>query len=82
MSKHSTDSIAMLTAFLSSDEIERTARQTKFVQRTSKITGKIFLALLTFGTWSDSKTTLAQLASKAKELPDHLKVSPEAIFSE
>jgi hypothetical protein len=38
-----------LSEFLSADQIEASARRTKFVQRTSKITGKLFLALVTFG---------------------------------
>ena len=38
-----------LTEFLSAEHIEAAARQTGFVQRTSKITGHIFLALVTFG---------------------------------
>ena len=54
--------IAMLTDFFAAADIEATARRTGFVQRTSKITGKLFLALVTFGTWSEGKTTLAQLA--------------------
>src|SRR5713101_7481352 len=69
----------MLTAFFSSDAIETTARRTGFVKRASKITGKIFLALVTFGVWSDAKTTLAQLAAKVTQLGDHLEVSAEAL---
>lgn len=52
--------ISMFTDFFTSDDIEATARRTGFVQRTSKITGKLFLALVTFGTWSEANTTLAQ----------------------
>jgi hypothetical protein len=69
----------MLTDFFASDDIEATARRTGFVKRTSKITGKIFLALVTFGVWSDATTTLAQLAAKVTQLGEQLAVSPEAL---
>src|SRR5712671_7391547 len=71
--------IAMLTDFFAAADIEATARRTGFVQRTSKITGKLFLALVTFGTWSEGKTTLAQLAAKGTQLRQPVAVSPEAI---
>lgn len=71
--------VSMLTDFLTSDDIEATARRTGFVQRTSKITGKLFLVLVTFGTWSEAKTTLAQLAAKVTQLAQDVAVSPEAI---
>jgi len=71
--------IAMLTDFFVADDIEATARRMGFVQRTSKITGKLFLALVTFGTWSEGKTTLAQLAAKSTQLRQPVEVSPEAI---
>jgi len=71
--------LSMLTAFFSSDAIETTARRTGFVKRASKITGKIFLALVTFGSWSDAKTTFAQLAAKVTQVDEHVQVSPEAI---
>jgi hypothetical protein len=70
----------MLTDFFSSDDIEATARRTGFVKRASKITGKLFLALVTFGAWSDATTSLAQLAAKVTQLDDQLEVSPEAIY--
>jgi hypothetical protein len=69
----------MLTDFLASDDIEATARRTGFVKRTSKLTGKLFLALVTFGSWSEAKTTLAQLAAKVTQLGQDVEVSPEAI---
>ncbi len=71
--------VAMLTDFFASDDIEHTARQTGFVKRASKITGKLFLALITFGVWSDATTTLAQLAAKVTQLDDQIEVSPEAL---
>jgi Transposase DDE domain len=72
-------SLAMLTEFFSADHIEAAARRTGFVRRASKITGKVFLALVTFGPWSTAKTSLAQLAAKAGQLPAPVDVSPEAI---
>jgi hypothetical protein len=72
-------SLAMLTEFFSADHIEAAARRTGFVRRASKITGKVFLALVTFGPWSTTKTSLAQLAAKAGQLPTPVDVSPEAI---
>ena len=71
--------VSMLTDFFSSDDIEATARRTGFVKRTSKMTGKLFLALVTFGAWSEAKTTLAQLAAKVTQLCPQVDVSPEAI---
>ena len=69
----------MLTDFFASDDIEATARRTGFVKRASKITGKLFLALVTFGTWGEANTTLAQLAAKVTQLDKDVDVSPEAI---
>src|SRR5262249_3031195 len=71
--------LSMLTDFFSSDDIEATARRTGFVKRASKLTGKLFLALVTFGAWSDATTTLAQLAAKVTHLDEQVEVSPEAI---
>jgi len=80
MTEYTPSALATLTEFFSSEAIETTARRTGFVQRASKITGKIFLTLVTFGLWSDAQTTLAQLAAKVTALVDHLEVSPEAIY--
>jgi hypothetical protein len=60
MTEQPSSVLAMLTEFFSEEHIEAAARRTGFVQRTSKITGKLFLTLITFGSWSDAKTTLAQ----------------------
>jgi len=79
MPEYTPSALAMLTELFSSDAIETTARQTGFVQRASKITGKLFLALLTFGVWSEAKTTLAQLAAKVTQLGEQRDVSPEAL---
>ena len=79
MMGHTRSSLAILTEFFSAAHIEATARRTGFVQRASKITGKTFLALVTFGVWGEAKTTLAQLAAKVRQVGDQVDVSPEAI---
>jgi Transposase DDE domain len=79
MAEHLLSSLTMLTEFFAAEHIEAAARRTGFVQRASKITGKIFLALVTFGVWSDAKTTFAQLAAKATQLDEPIAVSPEAL---
>jgi hypothetical protein len=71
--------VTKLTEFFTTEHIEASARRTKFVQRTSKITGKLFLALVTFGRWSAPKTTLAQLAAKAAQIEQPVEVTPEAL---
>lgn len=80
MAEQPSSMLAMLTECFSGEHIEATARRTGFVQRTSKITGQLFLALITFGSWSDAKTTLAQLAAKASQLGPPVAVSPEALY--
>jgi hypothetical protein len=71
--------VEKLTEFFSADQIEACARRTKFVQRTSKITGKLFLALVTFGRWSAPKTTVPQLVAKAAQLDVPIEITPEAL---
>lgn len=71
--------VEKLTEFFSTDQIEASARRTKFVQRASKITGKLFLALVTFGRWSTAKTTVPQLAAKAAQLEVPVTITPEAL---
>ena len=71
--------VEKLTEFFSTDQIEASARRTKFVQRASKITGKLFLALVTLGRWSTAKTTVAQLAAKAAQLDLPVEIAPEAL---
>ena len=71
--------LTRLTEFFSADHIDASARRTGFVQRASKITGKLFLALVTFGTWSTPKTSLAQLVATGAQLPQPVDVSPEAL---
>jgi hypothetical protein len=69
----------MLTDFFASNDIEAAARRTGFVKRVSKVTGKLFLALVTLGVWSEAKTTLAQLAAQVTQVEGHVDVSPEAL---
>ena len=71
--------VEQLTEFFATDQSEASARRTKFVQRTSKITGKLFLALVTFGRWSTPKTTVAQLAAKAVQLDGPVDFTPAAL---
>jgi hypothetical protein len=71
--------VEKLTEFFATDQIEASARRTGFVRRTSKITGKVFLALVTFGVWGTAKTSLAQLAAKAAQWPTPVDISPEAL---
>jgi hypothetical protein len=71
--------VEKLTEFFSADQIEASARRTKFVQRASKITGKLFLALVTFGRWSTPKATVPQLAAKAAQLDVPVDITPEAL---
>ena len=71
--------VEKLTELLSSDQIEASARRTKFVQRASKITGKVFVALITLGRWSTAKTTVPQLAAKAAHLDQPVDITPEAL---
>ena len=79
MAKPWLSTVEKLTEFFATDQIEASARRTKFVQRASKITGKLFLALVTFGRWSTPKTTVAQLAAKAAQLDDPVEITPEAL---
>lgn len=71
--------VEKLTTFFATDQIEVSARRTKFVQRASKITGKVFLALITLGRSSAAKTTVPQLAAKAAQLDDPVNITPEAL---
>jgi len=47
-----------ITEFFTTAQLEACARRTGFVQRASKITGKVFLALVTLGVWSTRKISL------------------------
>ena len=74
--------VVKLTEFFSADQLEASARRTKLVQRTLKITGKLFLALVTFGRWSTPKTTVSQLAAKAAQLDVPVDITPKPCNSE
>jgi len=71
--------VEKVTEFFAPAQLEACARRTGFVRRTSKITGKVFLALVTLGAWSTRKTSLGQLAAKAAQLPRPVDISPEAL---
>jgi len=71
--------VEKVTEFFASAQIEACARRTGFVRRTSKITGKVFLALVTVGAWSTAKISLVQLAAKGAQLPKPVDFSPEAL---
>src|SRR5262249_18135359 len=71
--------VEKVTEFFATAQIEACARHTGFVRRSSKITGKVFLALVTVGSWSTRTTSLGQLAAKAAQLPTPVDISPEAL---
>lgn len=71
--------VEKVTEFFTTAQIEACARRTGFVRRTSKVTGKVFLALVTLGAWGTRRTSLGQWAAKAAQLPTPVDVSPEAL---
>jgi len=71
--------VEKVTEVFSTEQIEASARRTKLVQRASKITGKLFLALVTLGRWSNGQPSMAQLAAKAAQLAPPVTVTPEAL---
>ena len=79
MTASTRSAVSMLTDFFASDDIEATARRTGFVNRASKMTGQLFLALVTFGVWSDATTTLAPLAAQGTQVGEQHEVSPDAL---
>jgi hypothetical protein len=70
--------IARRPEVFATDQLEASARRTQVVQGASKITGKLFLALVTLGRWSTPKTSVAQGAAKAAQLEQPVAVTPEA----
>ena len=80
MAEQLLSSLTMLTDFFAAAQIEAAARRTGFVKRASKMTGKLFLALVPFGVWSDAQTTFAPLAAQATPWDEPVAVSPEAIY--
>jgi len=79
MAEAGLSTVEKLTEFFASDQIEASARRTKFVQRISKLTGKLFLALVTLGRWGSAKTTVAQLAAKAAQLASPVDITPAGL---
>ena len=79
MAEAGLSAVTKLTEFFSTDQIEASARRTKFVQRTSKIPGQLFPALMTVGRWSAPQTTVPQLVAKAAHLDVPVEVTPEAL---
>jgi hypothetical protein len=71
--------IAMGTDFFAADDLEATARRPGGGPRRAKSTGTLWLALRTCGTWSEGKTTLAQLAAKGTPWHHPVAVSPAAM---
>ena len=71
--------VSMCTDCFAADDIAAAARRTGFVKRASTITGKLFLALVTFGSWSDARTTLAQWAAKVTPWGAQRDGSPAAL---
>jgi hypothetical protein len=79
MAEHQLRSLTMRTACFAAAQMEAAARRTGLVKRASKMTGKIFLAVVTFGAWSDANTTFAPLAAQVTQMDEHVAGSPEAI---
>ena len=71
--------VEKITEVFATAQVEACARQTGFVRRTSKLTGKVFLALVTLGAWSTRRTSLGQLAAKGAQLPTPVAFSPAAL---
>jgi hypothetical protein len=71
--------VSLLTDFFAADDIDATARRTGLVTRAATMTGQLLLALVTFGTWSEAKTTLAPVAAQVTPLDKPVDVSPEAM---
>lgn len=65
--------------FFSEETIETMAKETKFVQRESKFTGSVFVALFTHGLLSQPDASLNQLCSMAKKWDKNLSITPEGI---
>ena len=69
--------VEKLTEFFASAQVEACARRTGFVRRTSKITGKVFLALVTVGTWGTRKTSLGNWRPKPRSYPRQWTLRPK-----
>ena len=71
--------VSIFTDFFASDALEAAARRTGFVKGTSKLTGKLLLALVTFGAWRAATPTLAHVAAPVTHVDEQVEVSPAAI---
>jgi hypothetical protein len=60
-----------------SDNADRTARETGFTQRESKLTGSVFVQTLTFGWLHNPDATLEELAQVAASLG--VAISPQGL---
>jgi hypothetical protein len=80
MAEQSSSALAMLTACLSAEPMEATARRRGVVQRPSNMTGTLLLTRITCGSWSDAKTTVAPWAATATPLGTPVVGSPEAVY--
>jgi hypothetical protein len=79
MAERSSTPLAMLSEFCSAEHLEALVRQTGVVRCASTMTGKISLALVTFGVWRKAQTMLVQWAVKVPHVSQRLAVSPEAL---
>ena len=68
---------AKLMRFFSEAEVERVARETKFVQRSSRLTGLRYLKTLVFGYIENPKASLSDLAEVCADL--EVKISPQGL---
>jgi len=58
----------LLQSFFDPEKIEKKARETKFVQRVSKLTGLKFLQAMVFGCLEHPQVSLSQLAQSCLDL--------------
>ena len=72
--------VAMFTAFLTSADIEATARRTGVVPGASKMPGTRDRARITLGFWRAAHTTVAPGAAPIKPLGPQVDVSPVHTF--
>ena len=70
--------VSRFTAVLAADAIDATARRTGVVKRASTMTGTLWLALVTCGTWREAQTTVAPWAAQGTPLDTPGEGSPAA----
>ncbi len=71
--------LTRLTEVFSPEQLAARARRSGFVQRAAKLTGKLFLALVTCGPGRAAQTAWAQLAATAAQVGAPVEGSPAAI---